>query len=71
MIWKKAVSESRTEQVYQVRLEHLNGAERLFGGKLMEWIDELAGLVGIRHAQLDKMKNMIQCMKQVNPLNSN
>ena len=53
MIWKKAVSESRTEQVYQVRLEHLNGAERLFGGKLMEWIDELAGLVGIRHAQKD------------------
>ena len=50
---KKEVSESRIEQVYQVRPEHLNGAGRLFGGKLMEWIDELAGLVGIRHAQRD------------------
>ncbi len=50
---EKAVSESRIEQVYQVRPEHLNGAGRLFGGKLMEWIDELAGLVGIRHAQRD------------------
>lgn len=50
---EKTVSESRIEQVYQVRPEHLNGAGRMFGGKLMEWIDELAGLVGIRHAQCD------------------
>lgn len=50
---EKTVSESKIEQVYQVRPEHLNGAGRLFGGKLMEWIDELAGLVGIRHAQQD------------------
>lgn len=50
---KKAVLESKTEQVYQVRPEHLNGAGRLFGGKLMEWMDELAGLVGIRHSQRD------------------
>ena len=49
----KSVSESRIEQIYQVRPEYLNGAGRLFGGKLMEWIDELAGLVGIRHAQGD------------------
>ena len=50
---EKTVSESRMEQVYQVRPEHLNGAGRLFGGRLMEWIDELAGFVGIRHAQQD------------------
>lgn len=50
---EKTVSESKIEQVYQVRPEHLNGAGRLFGGRLMEWIDELAGLVGIRHAQQD------------------
>lgn len=47
----KKISESRIEQVYQVRPEHLNGSERLFGGRLMEWIDEIAGLVGIRHSQ--------------------
>lgn len=48
---KKRVTESMVEQVYQIRPEHLNGAERLFGGRLMEWIDEVGGLVGIRHAQ--------------------
>ena len=48
---KRKVSESRVEQVYQIRPEHLNGAGRLFGGRLMEWIDEAAGLVGIRHSQ--------------------
>ena len=31
----------------------MNGAGRLFGGRLMEWIDEIAGLVGMRHAQTD------------------
>ena len=60
---EKAVSESRIEQVYQVRPEHLNGAWRLFGGKLMEWIDELAGLVGIRHAQQDVITASIDNLK--------
>lgn len=45
------VADSMVEQVFQVRPEHLNGAGRLFGGKLMEWIDEVAGLVGIRHSK--------------------
>lgn len=41
----KKTSESCVEQVYQIRPEHLNGAGRLFGGRLMEWIDDcnLAG----------------------------
>ena len=41
----KHVSDTMIEQVYQVRPEHLNGSGRLFGGRLMEWIDEVAGLV--------------------------
>lgn len=48
---EKRAEESRIEQVYQVRPEYLNGAGRLFGGRLMEWIDETAALVGMRHAQ--------------------
>lgn len=28
---------------------HINGYGRLFGGQLVAWIDELAGLVGRRH----------------------
>lgn len=33
----KRVEESKIEHVYQIRPEHLNGAGRLFGGRLMEW----------------------------------
>lgn len=39
----KHVSDTMIEQVYQVRPEHLNGSGRLFGGRLMEWIDEVSG----------------------------
>ncbi len=63
MDMKKTVAESRIEQVYQVRPEHLNGAGRLFGGKLMEWIDELAGLVGIRHAHQDVITASVDNLK--------
>lgn len=47
---EKKIADSMTEHIYQVRPEHLNAAGRLFGGKLMEWIDEIAGLVGMRHS---------------------
>ena len=60
---EKKVSESRIYQVYQVRPEHLNGAGRLFVGRLMEWIDELAGLVGIRHAQRDVITASVDNLK--------
>lgn len=51
------------EQIYQVRPEYLNGAGRLFGGKLMEWIDELAGLIGIRYAQWDVITASVDNLK--------
>lgn len=50
---EKRVADSKIEMVYQVRPEHLNGAGRLFGGQLMSWIDEIAGLVAIRHSNTD------------------
>jgi len=46
---KKTVAESRTEQVQIVSLGMLNGFKRLFGGKLMEWIDVVAVVVARRH----------------------
>ena len=46
----KTVDESRTETVHLVRPNHLNGASRLFGGILMQWIDEVAGIVAKRHS---------------------
>ena len=46
----KKVSESFTEQQYFVRPAHINHYGRLFGGELLKWIDELAGIVAIRHS---------------------
>lgn len=59
----KKVSESMMEQVYQLRPEHLNGAGRLFGGRLMEWIDEIAGLVCIRHSQSNVITAAVDNLK--------
>ena len=46
----KTVDDSRVETVHIVRPNHLNGANRLFGGILMQWIDEVAGIVAKRHS---------------------
>ena len=48
-IKSKKVADSVVETVHIVRPNHLNSAGRLFGGILMQWIDEVAGLVGKRH----------------------
>lgn len=45
----KSVEESKAEQAYTLRAEHLNGYGRLFGGYLMQWMDELAVVVSKRH----------------------
>lgn len=47
---KKRVCDSRTEQVHILFQGNLNGYKRLFGGKLMEWIDILAAVVARRHS---------------------
>ena len=59
----KHVSDTMIEQVYQVRPEHLNGSGRLFGGRLMEWIDEVAGLVAMRHAQSNVITASVDNLK--------
>lgn len=46
----KRVSESRTEQIQILMPEHINGFNRLFGGRLMEWIDVVAAVVARRHS---------------------
>ena len=43
--------ESAVETNHMIRPTHLNSAGRLFGGILMQWIDEAAGLVAIRHSR--------------------
>ena len=46
----KKVADSFTEQQYLIRPVHMNHYGRLFGGQLLEWIDEIAGIVAIRHS---------------------
>lgn len=46
----KKPTDSATQQVHKLRYQYLNGQRRLFGGVLMQWIDELAGIVGNRHS---------------------
>lgn len=45
----KRVEDSLTEQQYLICPTHINHYGRLFGGNLLKWIDELAGIVAIRH----------------------
>ena len=45
----KKSEESLTQQQYLICPAHINHYGRLFGGQLLKWIDELAGIVAIRH----------------------
>ncbi len=48
---KKSVQESETVQIQLILPEHLNPAGRLFGGKLLSWIDIVAAVTARRHAE--------------------
>lgn len=45
----KKVSDSQTMQQYILRPAHINPYGRLFGAQLLKWIDEVAGIVAVRH----------------------
>ena len=62
-IESRKVSESVVETVHMVRPNHLNAAGRLFGGILMQWIDEIAGLVGKRHTRLNVITASVDNLK--------
>ena len=49
----KKVSDSITEQLRVVIYPDINGFGRLFGGRLLEWIDEVAGATARRHCGRD------------------
>ena len=46
----KRVEDSRTENTYLIMNKDINCYGRLFGGVLMQWIDEMAGIVARRHS---------------------
>ena len=47
----KRVSDSLTEASRLIIPADLNSSGRLFGGRLLEWLDEMAGIVAKRHAE--------------------
>lgn len=51
MVEERRVADSTVETVHMVRPNHLNAAGRLFGGILMQWLDDVAGLVAKRHTR--------------------
>ena len=46
---RKRISETKVETVHLVRPGHLNDAGRLFGGVLMQWMDEIAALSAMQY----------------------
>ncbi len=49
----KYIKDSRVEVAHIIRPTHLNASGRLFGGILLQWIDEVAGIVAKRHSNTD------------------
>ena len=49
----KEVGSSLSIATHMIRHEDINGFNRLFGGRLMEWIDDVAGIAARRHAGID------------------
>ena len=47
--YTRRVSDSRTEQIQIIMSGDINGYGRLFGGRLVEWIDVVAAVVARRH----------------------
>ncbi len=46
----KTPGSSRSEIIRGIKSEDINPNLRLFGGRLMSWMDEIAGLTAMRHA---------------------
>lgn len=49
----KRVEDSMTEHVQLLMPSHINGSGRLFGGRLLEWIDMVGGVTARRHSECD------------------
>lgn len=61
----------RTTHVQIVMASHVNGAKRLFGGKLMEWIDVTAAVEARRHACCDVTLAAVDPLEFIAPVKMN
>ncbi len=59
----KKCEDSLTEITKLLQYRDINGQNRLFGGRLMEWIDEAAGVAAMRHAGGNCVTLMVDSLK--------
>ena len=60
---EKRVKDSVSQQVHVLTMSNLNGYNRLFGGQLLSWIDEVAAVVARRHANCNVTTAAIDMLK--------
>ena len=68
---EKYVRESKTEHVQILTQADLNGYGRLFGGKLMEWIDIVAAVTARRHCGHNVTTAMVDSLEFTAPAYAN
>ena len=59
----KTVDQSRTCHVHVLTQGSINGYNRLFGGKLMEWIDIVAAVVARRHSGKNVTTALVEALE--------
>ncbi len=67
----KTPMDSYTESVQILNLGTMNGYNRLFGGKLMEWIDICAAVVARRHANRNVTTVLVDTLEFKDPAYAN
>ncbi len=61
----------QTQHVQIVMSSHVNGAKRLFGGQLMEWIDVTAAVAARRHARSDVTLAAVDALEFISSVQMN
>ena len=64
----KKVSESRTVMTQTVFPNDVNNNGTLYGGRLLDWIDTIAGIVAKRHCRTDVVTASIDSLNFLNPI---
>ena len=67
----RPVSHSRTEQVQILTYGSMNGYNRLFGGKLMKWVDIVAAVTARRHCEKNVTTAMVDALEFREPAYAN
>ncbi|MGN0666008.1 MAG: acyl-CoA thioesterase [Huintestinicola sp.] len=67
----KRISDSLTRQAHIVMSPDVNGYGRLFGGRLIEWMDEAAGVAARRHCGCDVTTACIDSISFLAPAHCN